>query len=73
MKRSACSQKLGFFPFFAFTLRYLVPRCFRVPLQPGLNGKNSSSFLGLQGAQTLFLNPYSMVNPINFLFFYATN
>ncbi|MGN8057949.1 hypothetical protein ACTJKN_16830 [Pedobacter sp. 22163] len=29
----------------------------QVTLQPGLNGKNSYSFLGLQSAQTLFLNP----------------
>jgi len=50
-------KTLCFFPFYAFTLRFLVPRCCRVTLQPGLNGKNSYSFLGLQGAQTLFLNP----------------
>jgi len=34
-----------------------VPRCFRVPLQPGLGGQNSVSFLGLQGAETVVHKP----------------
>ena len=47
----------SFFPFYAYTLRFLVPRCCRVTLQPGLVGLDSLSFLGLQGAQTPVLKP----------------
>jgi hypothetical protein len=45
------------FPFYAYTLCCLVPRCCRVSLQPGLAGHNSISFFGLQGVQTLVLKP----------------
>ncbi|CAH0170085.1 hypothetical protein SRABI36_04217 [Pedobacter sp. Bi36] len=47
------------FPFFAFTLRCLVPHCCRVTLQPGLSGYSSISFVGLQDAQALVLKPDS--------------
>jgi len=43
---------LSFFPFYAYTLRFLVPRCCRVSLQPGLSGQNSISFSGLHDAGT---------------------
>jgi len=33
-----------FFPFSVFTLRCLVPRCCRVTLQPGLDGKTAFHF-----------------------------
>ena len=44
-------------PFFAYTLRCLVPRCCRVSLQPGLIGQNSISFLGLHGAEATVNKP----------------
>ena len=49
-------KTISFFPFSAFTLRFLVPRCCRVTLQPGLGGRSCISFLGLQGHSPLFLN-----------------
>ncbi|WP_230149412.1 hypothetical protein [Pedobacter sp. Bi27] len=52
-------KTLSFFPFYAFTLRFLVPRCCRVTLRPGLNGKNSFSFSGLLGAETPVPKPDS--------------
>ena len=48
---------INVFPFYAYTLCCLVPRCCRVSLQPGLAGHNSISFFGLQGVQTLVLKP----------------
>ena len=44
-------------PFFACTLRGLVPRCCRVSLQPGLIDQNSISFLGLHGAKATVSKP----------------
>jgi len=51
------------FPFYAYTLRCLVPRCCRVSLQPGLVGYYSISFLRLQCAETLLINPIEMESP----------
>ncbi|KRT15688.1 hypothetical protein ASU31_11905 [Pedobacter ginsenosidimutans] len=48
---------LGFFPFYAYTLRFLVPRCCRVTLQPGLLGQISISFPGLPGAENILPKP----------------
>jgi hypothetical protein len=53
----------SFLPFYAYTLRCLVPRCCRVSLQPELVGYYSISFLGLQPAEPLFLNPIAMESP----------
>lgn len=47
----------SFFPFYACTLRFLVPRCCRVTLQPGLLGQNSISFPGLLGAESFVPKP----------------
>jgi hypothetical protein len=52
-------KSISFFPFYAYTLRFLVPRCCRVTLQPGLMGQNSISFSGLLGAETLVAKPDS--------------
>ncbi len=51
------SKKISFSPFYACTLRFLVPRCCRVPLQPGLGGQYSISFVDLQGAETPGFKP----------------
>jgi hypothetical protein len=51
------------FPFYACTLRFLVPRCCRVPLQPWLIGQNGVSFSGLQGAETFVYKPDCNVKP----------
>jgi hypothetical protein len=52
-------KSLTFFPFYAYTLRFLVPRRCRVTLQPGLSSQDSISFVGLQGAPTLVPKPSS--------------
>ncbi|WP_143009569.1 hypothetical protein [Pedobacter soli] len=44
-------------PFFACTLRGLVPRCCRVSLQPRLIGQNSISFSSLHGAEATVNKP----------------
>jgi len=54
----------GFLPFYAFTLRCLVPRCCRVTLQPVLVGHSSISFDGLQGAPTFVPKPDCNEKPI---------
>ena len=50
-------KTVNLFPFYAYTLRSLVPRCCRVTLQPGLLGQNSISFSQLQFAQTFVPKP----------------
>jgi len=50
-------KTVNLFPFYAYTLRFLVPLCCRVTLQPGLNGQNSILFLRLQFAQTFVPKP----------------
>lgn len=51
-------------PFFACTLRGLVPRCCRVPLQPRLIGQNSISFLRLYGAKATVSKPDCNGKPV---------